>query len=316
MPLQSLSDEKLQTRLARLARHERKVMALVLQHIAEVMRRKLYLTLGYPSIYHYLTKSLRYSESCAYRRIQAAQALCEVPEIKPALEQGALNRTQVCLVQRTLRKEEKFQRAEITVERRREIFAKLNGKTSRESEKILDGEVSVALPQQLSVERHRRDDSVELTLRVSPELYAKLQKVKGLYSHIAPGADWVRILALMADDVIKKRDPLAKKPGDLKPATQGFATTPKLSAIENSTAGKKSSMNKRRPIPAAVKRYILQRDGEQCQYVSLDGRKCESRHQLELDHIKPVRHGGGNEPQNLRILCRRHNDFRHWLALR
>ena len=35
MQLQSLCNEKLQMRLERLVRHERKVMALVIEHIAE-----------------------------------------------------------------------------------------------------------------------------------------------------------------------------------------------------------------------------------------------------------------------------------------
>ena len=297
MRLQSLSDEKLQTRLERLVRHERKIMAVVIEHIAEVMRRKLFLTLGYQSIYHYLTKKLSYSESCAYRRMQAAIALLQVPEIKPRLEEGSLNLTQVCLVQQTLRKEEKFQGARIPVEKRWEIYTRIAGKTGRESEKILDAQVSVELPQQMTREKHRRDDSVELTLRVSKELFTKLQKVKGLYSHIDPGADWVRILELMTDDVIKKRDPLSKSRPE-KPVTRSFAKTKKL------------SVRRRRPIPSAIKKYVRTRDEEKCQYVSLDGRKCESRHQPELDHIHPVHRGGGNEVENLRVLCRSHNYFR------
>ena len=302
MQLQTLPDEKLQVRLERLVRHERKVMALVIEHIAEVMRRKLFLTLGYHSIYHYLTKKFHYSEGCAYRRMWAAQALLQVPEIKPRLEEGSLNLTQVCLVQQTLRKEEKIQCAKIPVEKRKEIYAQIAGKTGRESEKILDREVSVELPRQVAVEKHRRDHSVELTLQVSPELFAKLQTVKNLYSHIDPGADWVRTLELMTDDVIKKRDPLARKrPAQKIPVektvTQSFAKTKKPSV-------------KRRPIPSVVKRYILRRDEGKCQYVGPTGRKCESRHQIELDHIRPVQRGGGNEAENLRVLCRRHNDFR------
>ena len=302
MPLQSLCDEKVLMRLERLVRHERKVMALVLEHIAEVMRRKLFLTLGYQSIYHYLTKKFQYSEGCAYRRMWAAQALLQIPEIKPGLEEGSLNLTQVCLVQKTLRQEEKALGQTVPLAKRREIFAQLTGKTGRESEKILDREVSSPLPQQAASEKHRRDDSVELTLRLSAELFAKLRKVKGLYSHIDPGADWVRILELMTDDAIKKRDPLAKNPSK-KSVTRSFAKAQKPTAAKNP--------KKRRRIPSAVRRFILKRDEGKCQYVSAEGHKCESRHQIELDHLKPVGEGGGNDPQNLRVLCRRHNDFRN-----
>ena len=302
MQLQSLSDTKLQARLERLVRHERKVMAVVIEHIAEVMRRKLFLTLGYESIYHYLTKKFAYSESCAYRRMQAARALLQVPEIKSGLEDGLLNLSQICLVQKTLRQEERVLGETVSSAKRLEIFARLNGKTGRESEKILDAHVSVELPRKMASEKHFSDESVELTLKVSAELFTQLQKVKGLYSHIAPEADWVRILELMTEDVIKKRDPLAKQPKAL--TTRSFAKMKVPGVVKN------SNMKKRRPIPSAVKRYILARDEGKCQYVSADGRQCASRHQLEFDHIHPVRHGGTNDPQNLRVLCRLHNDFR------
>ena len=305
MYLQSLTNEKLQTRLTRLARHERKVMALVIEHIAEVQRRKLFLTLGYDSLYHYLTKELHYSEGSAYRRMQAARALLQVPEIKSSLENGSLKLSQICLVQKTLRQEEKNLGKQVPLTKRHEIFAQLKGKNGRESEKILEAQVSVVLPQKLSSERHCRDDSVELTLQVSPALFAKLQRVKELYSHIDPAADWVRLLALMADDVIKKRDPLAKKRAGKETVMQSFAKMKKPIAIEE------SNMRKRRSIPRAVKRYILKRDDGKCQYVSTDGRKCESRHRIEVDHMKPVCEGGNNESQNLRVLCRQHNDFRN-----
>lgn len=37
------------------------------------------------------------------------------------------------------------------------------------------------------------------------------------------------------------------------------------------------------------------------------GRVCGSRYQMEIDHIIPKALGGGDEPENLRILCRKHN---------
>lgn len=55
------------------------------------------------------------------------------------------------------------------------------------------------------------DDSVELTLKVPRELYAQLERIKEIYSHIEPGANWLDVLRLMANDVLQKRDPLLKK---------------------------------------------------------------------------------------------------------
>jgi hypothetical protein len=37
------------------------------------------------------------------------------------------------------------------------------------------------------------------------------------------------------------------------------------------------------------------------------GKRCGSRYFLEIDHIQAVALDGGNEPDNLRLLCRSHN---------
>lgn len=51
---------------------EKRCTDLVVEHIREIQRRKSYLELGFGSLFDYLTKGLAYSESAAYRRIQAA----------------------------------------------------------------------------------------------------------------------------------------------------------------------------------------------------------------------------------------------------
>lgn len=295
--LKDISDQALCARLERLVRHERKVMASVIEYVAEMERRKLYLTLGYGSLFDYLTKKLLYSESSAYRRMQAARALLQTPEIRPRLEEGSLKLSQVCLVQKTLRQEEKTSGERISLQRRKEIFTEVAGKTGRETEKILDAHVNA--PVEITArERLRRDESVELNLRVSKELHEKLRKVKELYAHIEPGADWLRVLDRMATDVLKKRDLSMKNP-----LTRPFAEMRAMPSL--------SRRRVRRSIPTEVKRKILLRDEGKCQFVGAGGRKCESRHQIEIDHIHPVAQGGTSEPHNLRILCRAHNAHRN-----
>jgi len=43
--------------------------------------------------------------------------------------------------------------------------------------------------------------------------------------------------------------------------------------------------------------------------VSPDGHRCESTRRLEIDHIQPVALGGETKPENLRLLCRAHNQY-------
>ena len=68
----------------------------------------------------------------------------------------------------------------------------------------------------------------------------------------------------------------------------------------------------RRHIPAAVRRHVWQRDGGRCCYRDpLTGRRCNSSHLLQIDHLLPVAHGGGEDPANLRLACLAHHRMRH-----
>ena len=64
-----------------------------------------------------------------------------------------------------------------------------------------------------------------------------------------------------------------------------------------------------RSIPAEVRRAVHARDGGRCTFVDARGRSCESRHQLEYDHIVPVARGGRSTVENVRALCRAHNQL-------
>ena len=66
-----------------------------------------------------------------------------------------------------------------------------------------------------------------------------------------------------------------------------------------------------RAIPAGVRRQVWQRDGGRCSYVDPQtGRRCNSTHLIEIDHIVPHAQGGGADPGNLR-LCGAHHRHRH-----
>jgi 5-methylcytosine-specific restriction endonuclease McrA len=62
-----------------------------------------------------------------------------------------------------------------------------------------------------------------------------------------------------------------------------------------------------RHIPRAVRDEVFIRDGGRCSWIGNDGKRCDSPWDLEIDHIIPYAKGGGNSPDNLRLLCARHN---------
>ncbi len=64
-----------------------------------------------------------------------------------------------------------------------------------------------------------------------------------------------------------------------------------------------------RYIPAAVRRAVWERDGGRCRYVDEHGRRCKERDQLQLHHRHPSGLGGDHSVQNIRLMCRAHNDY-------
>jgi len=58
-----------------------------------------------------------------------------------------------------------------------------------------------------------------------------------------------------------------------------------------------------------VKRAVRERDQGKCTFVSETGQRCCSRRGLEYDHVIPVARGGEATIENIRLLCRAHNQY-------
>jgi 5-methylcytosine-specific restriction endonuclease McrA len=59
-----------------------------------------------------------------------------------------------------------------------------------------------------------------------------------------------------------------------------------------------------RSVPPALRRAIIERDGNTC---ATDG--CPSRHRLQIHHITPWNQGGTTNPDNLITLCWYHHQI-------
>jgi 5-methylcytosine-specific restriction endonuclease McrA len=70
---------------------------------------------------------------------------------------------------------------------------------------------------------------------------------------------------------------------------------------------KKRDPEKTRHIPQSIRDKVFVRDGGRCTFVGDDGKRCDSDWNLQIDHIIPFAKGGANSPDNLRLLCARHN---------
>lgn len=70
--------------------------------------------------------------------------------------------------------------------------------------------------------------------------------------------------------------------------------------FETSPAPLPYEQTSRTPIPEAVRSEVWRRDGGRCV-------NCDSKENLQFDHIIPVSRGGATSPQNLQLLCQQCN---------
>jgi hypothetical protein len=254
--------------------------------------------------------------------------LCEIPELKEDLESGKLNLTSLSQAKKFFVTEEKYSGEKLSSEEKAEILEKMEGKSTRECEIELIRMSSA--PIQIShseKERMINDDLTEWKLVLSSELLEKLKRVQALRSHAQPSMSRIELLEYMADEVLKRLDPIEKekekqKQKQKKTKAVNQACAKKQREVKTQTTleikpdSSISSMPdvtqsqfKRTVIPAKTRRLVWMRAEGKCQFVDFEtGEQCGSRYFLEIDHsIKSVALGGSNDPENLRLLCRGHN---------
>lgn len=268
---------------------ERKTTAEILKLILEVERRRLYLENGHTSLFAYLTKTLGYSAASAQRRIESARLLDKIPSLKTEISEGKLNLMQTSLLAQGLRNVEKPVDPV-------DIVEKIKGQDLQKTQVILARELDQPI-QTFEKKRIQKDESLRLEITLTKEDRQIFAHLRSLLSHIEPGIGWKDLFVLAAKDSIAKRDLLAKKPRR--------AVTSKMEAA--------LSHQRRAPIPVSTKRAIIKRD-QSCQWRDArTGEKCGSTFQLQIDHIKSVCIGGGNETENLQLLCAAHNRWKYKL---
>ncbi|MFS4459843.1 HNH endonuclease [Bdellovibrio sp. HCB2-146] len=290
--LKSVSNSDLISRMEKLVRTERKITHLVLLHIAEIEERRIYAELGFDGMYTYLTRGLGYSEGAAYRRLQSARLLKQVPSVAAKIEDGSLNLTQLTQVQKCVSESIK-NGAAISQTQTLQVLEKLENKNSFETQKTL------AIEMDLPVQTHdkikpQQDDSVRIEVTLTAEQFAELQQAQSLMSHSCPNGSWADVISALAANFNKKK-------------LVGRSTQPVIATRVHSQKSEKHK-NRREYISVHTKRFLLNKAQHCCEYENPQtGHKCGTKFQLQTDHIQAVALGGTNEIGNLRVYCRTHN---------
>lgn len=169
--MRNIDASELHGALLSLVRRERLILNDILDHLAEVNRRKIFLKFGHSSLLKYCVKELGYSESAAYRRIKALRITQELPEVKNRVLEGKVNLTQLCRAQDLFELHQKENKKALGNEVKGELMKKIEKKNSFESENLLRKELELPL-------KKRR-----VIIEVGEETFEKWVQFKGAMVH-------------------------------------------------------------------------------------------------------------------------------------
>ncbi len=322
--LSSLDSRTLARRLGELAGDERRVQVDFLLHLDEFDRRRAFLELGYGSLWTYCQEVLHLREGSAGRRIAAMKVLRRFPRLAGALRDGRLCLTTLTLLGQAL-----------TEENAEELVARSAFRTTAEVDHLVASmrprpvpkgglrrlpepvEATASSSSESSPERREgereplpRQDATPLALEVPRPHPAEMRAVAqdrwslrvtidgacrddletlaAMLSHKFPRKDLAGVLHEAIRCGIEKQ---GKRRGAVKPPRKV-----KARSIKDPTF-----------VSAELRRQVWERYQGRCAWVGPDGKRCDSRWQVEVDHVDAVARGGQATIDRLRLLCRGHN---------
>jgi 5-methylcytosine-specific restriction endonuclease McrA len=318
--LESMADEVLLSSLAQIVGRSRDVEAEVVAHIAEVDARRLYLGQGCSSMFGYCTEVLHLSEAEAYLRIAVARASRQHEALLPMLADGRLHLSAIAALAPHLteaNRERVLGRAVHKSKRQiQELIAELAPRPDVKSaiRKLPARATPASMPTSTSTSTSTpaptptprpaptpthaparveplAPDRYKVQFTADAALEAKLARLKAEMRHQVPDGD----LATLIDIAV------TEKLAQIEKRRYARTESPRSSVADADPTPRS------RYIPAAIRRAVRERDGDQCTFVGDAGRRCTERGGLEVHHEEPYGKGGGHGVEGLRLLCRAHN---------
>jgi 5-methylcytosine-specific restriction endonuclease McrA len=329
-----LSDQELLARLGALAGRERETLAELLAHLAALdARPSVYAAQGCGSLYTYCTQALRFSEDAACNRIDAARVCRRFPVILDMLASGAMMLTSVRLLRRHL-----------TPENHRAILDQAKGATLQQIEILVAAlapqpdapslvrklpaatipapapaaQVATSVPPELSpvtrpspalpaagprpTVRPTAPERYRVQFTIGQGTHDKLRTLQALLRREIPdgdpGAIFDRAVTLLLEHVENKKLGVTARPRSRPPIRR-----------ETDNEDIRTPPPPSRDVPRAVKRAVWKRDGGQCAFLSVGGRRCTERTFLEFHHVKAHAKYGPATVDNISLRCRPHNQY-------
>jgi hypothetical protein len=282
-----ITDAELISQLKEAVKQERDLVAKVLSYLRIVEERELFLKRGYSSMFGFCMTELAYSEAEAHIRLQAMRLMRTLPIVEKQIEEGQLSLSVAAKAQSY------FRREKLAPQDQLKIVEDLRGTSTRSAERKL----AARFPDKpkREVKRAVSETETRITFTANKTQTDKFDYLKGRLAHKNFNGRYDLLFEALADIAIAKID------------------APLLSARKVSQPAKQQVKPQKRTryIQKATRLQIRETAKNQCQFVdAVTGRRCDSNHGLQIDHIEEFAKGGSNEPSNLQLLCGAHNRWR------
>jgi 5-methylcytosine-specific restriction endonuclease McrA len=306
--LRKFNDDELHVATVKQAKHEQAATLDLLYHLAEVRRRRLYGVLGFSSLWEYV-RSLGYSDSGTGERVRAMELLVgNEAVVARKLRTNELSLTTASQIQIHVRKMNQNNHR-VTEADTLKLIEAASGKTKRDVESMLLEHTPAELRPIVLPERVRQLSAELQEVRIIID--TEMQELIRRYKELRGEGSLLDIFKEALREAVRRKDPLAR-------GAPSSASNSKLFQSGKSvgvTALPPRALS--RHVPEASRRFVFQRAGGQCEHVTSEGTRCQSRYRLEIDHIVPFSVTGSHAIENLRALCPTHNkasaiDFYGW----
>ena len=340
--LRGISDKALLSGIRRLSETERKTVLSILVHLVEIDRRRLYLPLGYSSLYEFCVKQLGYCEATAVRRVNVARCIAQFPLAYRALASGKVSLSNLSMVTRIITAEnvsDLLSRIEGAAKKEVELLVSSRNPRSAIRDSVRPVHVRTVLEVPASGDgkeftitgdgnnpatssgsgpagatesgrgpaaTERRiviEERLKISFGADQEFIEKLERIRSLFStKYHRKLEFEEFFSILMDEYIERHSPEGRLSRKEK-REQNKAPQAQKKAGQRHEQKKTVS----RYIPRKVRDEVHRQDKGRCTYVSPGGRRCGSKWDLHIDHIVPFARGGDNSPSNLRLLCAKHN---------
>ncbi len=274
----------------------------------EVMRRRLYVKLGYSSINQYAMQDLGFSRTRTADFVRLSTRLENLPAVREAVATGDLGYTKAREIVGVATPETQDRWLQAARKPRRELVREV--KRAKRAARI-DPSQGTLIPETAPVVAPR-EMPVRFSVDLTPEQEARRAAlVERLHKQGGAPADRAELLldALAALAESGKKSPR----GDRPPVQLHVHQCPECGKTEAdgrlvgradrermacdaavSTPGQRNTTT----IPPRTRRRVLARDRHRCRAPG-----CDRTRFLEVHHLVPRNRGGSNKPENLVTLC-------------